>query len=125
LLILIVATGAAQVPAGVRDTGTTRLLLLYKCKPENRPAFRAYLRRTELPRLRAMQKAGSLSEDTILFSRYVDTENWDALIFLQFSSPAAASAWSAIEDDTPAGLDAEGLRLVSAVSTYPLDLMQT
>jgi hypothetical protein len=123
--MLIVTTGAAQVPADVRDNGTTRLLLLYKCKPENRPAFRAYLRRTELPRLRAMQKAGSLSEDTILFSRYVDTENWDALIFLQFSSPAAASAWSAIEDATPAGLDAEGLRLVSAVSTYPLDLMQT
>lgn len=125
LLLSVAGMGAAQVPANVREAGTTSLLLLYRCKPENRPAFRSYLQRTELPRLRAMQKAGSLAEERILFSRYVDTENWDALIFLQFSSPQAASAWSAIETTTPAGLDAEGLRLVASVSTYPLDLMQT
>jgi hypothetical protein len=125
LLLSIAGTAAAQVPANVREAGTTSLLLLYKCMPENRPAFRSYLQRTERPRLRAMQKAGSLAEERILFSRYVDTENWDALIFLRFSSPQAASAWSAVEALTPAGLDAEGLRLVSAVSTYPLDLMQT
>src|SRR5260370_20234654 len=108
LLLSIAGTEAAQVPANVREAGTTSLLLLYKCKPENRPGFRSYLQRKELPRLRAMQKAGSLAEEHILFSRYVDTENWDALIFLQFSSPQAASAWSAVEAATPAGLDAEG-----------------
>jgi hypothetical protein len=125
LLLSIAGTAVAQVPANVREAGTTSLLILYKCKPEDRPAFRGYLQRTELPRLHAMQKAGSLAEERILFSRYVDLENWDALVFLQFSSPQAASAWSAVEAATPAGLDAEGLRLVTSVSTYPLDLMKT
>lgn len=125
LLLALALPGAAQAPANVRDTGTTSLVLLYRCRPENRPAFRAYLQRTTLPRLRQMEQAGSLAHATILFSRYVDTDNWDALIFLQFSTPEAASAWSRVEAATPAALDAEGLGLVSAVSTYPLDLMQT
>lgn len=125
LLTLIATTGIPQVPTDVRGTGTTSLLILYRCSPENRAAFRTYLQDTESPRLHAMEKAGSLTEEAILFSRYVDTENWDALIFLQFSTPEAAASWSTVERSNPAGLDAQGLRLVSAVSTYPLDLMQT
>lgn len=124
LLLSMAMPGAAQIPANVRDTGTTNLLLLYRCKPENRPAFRDYLRRVLVPRLQAMEKTGALAEERILFSRYVDTENWDALIFLRFPTPEAASAWSNIEAETPAGLDTEGLRLVTAISTYPLDQMQ-
>ena len=101
LLLSIAGTTVAEVPANVRESGSTGLLLLYKCKPEDRPAFRSYLQRTEMPRLRAMQRAGSLTEERIIFSRDVDTENWDALIFLQFSSPQAASAWLAVEAATP------------------------
>lgn len=125
LLFSIAMPGVAQVPAKVRDSGTSHLLLLYRCKPENRLAFRDYLRQALRSRLRAMEIAGLLAEDKILFSRYVDTENWDALVFLRFPNPKATSAWSRVEAETPAGLDPEGLRLVTAVSTYPLDRMQT
>lgn len=125
LLIAVAVPCAAQVPANVRDTGTTSLVLLYRCRPEDRPAFRGYLQRNMLPRLRRMEQAGTLAQETVLFSRYVDTDNWNALIFLQFPSSQAAAAWASVEASTPAGLDGEGLRLVSAVSTYPLDLMQT
>ena len=126
--LLMFATGlpcAAQAVPSVRDTRTTSLLLLYRCRPESRPAFRTYLHQVALPRLRHMQQKGALAHATILFSRYVDTEKWDALIFLHFPSPQAAPAWSSTEVATPAALDAQGLRLVTAISTYPLDLMQT
>ena len=125
MLLSIGIPGAAEVPLNVRDSGTRNLLLLYRSKPENRPALRDYLRRSVLPRLRAMEKTGSLAKERILFSRYVDTENWDALVFLQFPTPEAASAWSRVEAEKPAGLDAEGLRLITAISTYPLDRMQS
>ena len=79
----------------------------------------------EIPRLRKMITSGAIANEKVLFSRYVDTDNWDMLVLLDFPSPAKAAQWQAQERENPAGLDQYALKLISAISTYPLDLMQS
>jgi hypothetical protein len=120
-----VPPSTAQVPANVRDVGATSLMILYRCLPDKRPALRSYMEQHEIPRLRKMITSGAIANEKVLFSRYVDTDNWDMLVLLDFPSPAKAAQWQAQERENPAGLDQYALKLISAIATYPLDLMQS
>jgi hypothetical protein len=120
-----VATLAAQVPANVREVGTTSLMILYRCSPDKRSALRSYMEQDGIPRLRKMITSGAIANEKVLFSRYVDTDNWDMLVLLDFPSPSKAAQWQAQERENPAGLDQYALKLISGISTYPLDLMQS
>ena len=104
-----------------RDTGPTSLLLLYRCAPENRVALRDYMLRKGLPQFHQWQRQGVFFNSKVLFSRYVDTNNWDMLVFLQFRTPADVAKWNGIERTSPAGLGNEALRLTTGISTYLLD----
>jgi hypothetical protein len=125
LLVLTLLVAHAHSQSNVRDTGPINLLLLYKCAPSNRIPLREYMSHRGIAQFRAWKAKGILSGEQILFSRYVDTESWDMLIFLQFRAPEDVAKWNGIERSHPAGLDAEGLRLITGVSTYQLDLVQT
>jgi len=120
-----VSPSTAQVPANVRDVGTTSLMILYRCSPDKRPVLRSYMEQHGIPRLRKMITSGAIANEKVLFSRYVDTDNWDMLVLLDFPSPSKAAQWQAQERDSPAGLDQYALKLITAISTYPLDLMQS
>ncbi len=118
------ASAGPAVQANVRDVGPKGLLLTYKCLPSSRAALRKYMSGTGLQELNALQSAGVLAGKTILFSRYVDTDNWDLLIFLDFSSPEQMQKWNQLEHTEAAGFEPEGLKLVTAISTYQIDLVQ-
>jgi hypothetical protein len=124
LLTTSIMQSQDQTTANLRDVGPTHLLILYRCAPANRPALRAYMQQRGLSRLRNMVADGTLRSEKVLFSRYVDSENWDMLVFLSFASSDKALLWKAVEQTYPAGLEVDALKLVTAVSTYPLDLMQ-
>jgi len=65
---------------------------------------------------------GILAEYHVLFSRYVDTDNWDMLALLRFRSYEDVGKWREVEKRSPAGLSPNLLEWVTSVETYPADL---
>lgn len=125
LVALMLFAGQAYGQANVRDVGPKNLLLLYKCTPANRTSLREYMLHRGIPQFKEWKTKVVLSSEKVLFSRYVDTDNWDMVILLEFRAPEDLAKWNENEKSYPAGLDAEGLRMVTAVATYQLDLVQS
>jgi hypothetical protein len=106
-----------------RAEGPRALILTYRVAPAHRIAFRAAVHATTLPRLEKLRKAGELDSYHVLASRYVDSAGWDMMLILDFHNAAALARWRRVEEQTPAGLTPQALRLVAAVETAPADLM--
>jgi len=104
--------------------GPTSILIFYKCHPAKRSALRRYMMSEGLARFAQWKNQGVLSDYHILFSRYVDTANWDMMAILSFRHYSDVSGWNEIERTSPAGLGSEALADVSAVHTYPSDLIR-
>lgn len=107
-----------------KQTGPVSLVIQYKCLPGQRAQFRQNLLATGLRRLAELQSSGMLAEYHVLFSRYVDTNSWDALMLLTFADYTQAARWRRVEETTPAGLPPDSLTLTFSVETYPVDLMR-
>lgn len=126
-LILAVFCVTCWIPAShgadLRAQGPRALILTYRVAPAHRIAFRAAVRATTLPRLEKLRKSGELDSYHVLESRYVDSAGWDMMLILDFHNSAALARWRRVEEQTPAGLAPQALRLVSAVETAPADRM--
>jgi len=124
LFLLLAAACFAQQPyAALKQTGPRNLLIALNCKNGDRPAFRRAISTTSASRLAELEKQGTLRSYRLLFNRFVDTDAWDALIMLEFSSDAGLEKWQEIETATPAGLDADAAKLITAGTTYLADLV--
>jgi hypothetical protein len=104
-----------------KASGPATLLIQYDCPPANRPRLREVMVARGLPRLATLKSSGALENYLVLFSRYVDSSNWDMLTLLSFRDYKDAVAWKEVELQTPAGLDSSDLQVTSEVHTYPLD----
>src|SRR5215469_11501805 len=71
--------------------GPLTLLIAYKCKPENRVKLRDRMVDSEIANLAKWKQAGLLASYRILFSRYLDTNNYDMLSLLSFKSYSEVS----------------------------------
>lgn len=113
------ASARAEAPAG----GPQSLLVTYRCKPADRPAFRNHLEQVELERLSAWKAQGWLTRAQILFNVYDDVDTWDAMLVMSFADyDDGVRRWQEIERTQPGGLDARGLALGEPVQTYSADL---
>ena len=121
-LIPLAAAYAFAPQPDLKQTGPTTLLIQYRCAPAHRTQLRQAMLETGLRQFEAWKVDGLLAGYHILFSRYVDTHNWDMLALIQFSTFADVAKWMQVERRTPAGLPPAALALVSEVSTYPVDL---
>lgn len=101
------------------------LVVAYHVAPANRPAFRHELETTGLRQFQRWKNEGILSSYRILFSRYADSDNWDAMAVLGFSSVADVERWKHIEDAMPAGLLPKALAMVKSVHTTPVSLARS
>ncbi|HMD76684.1 MAG TPA: hypothetical protein VKG86_04840 [Terracidiphilus sp.] len=77
-----------------------------------------------LKQLETWRADGIVGDYHILFSRYVDTNNWDMLALIGFRHSEDVARWKAVERRSPAGLPPDALALTSSVATYPADLMR-
>lgn len=120
---LLASAGArAEAPAG----GPQSLLITYRCKPADRPAFRTYLEQVELERLAGWRAQGGLERAQILFNVYDDVDTWDAMLVMSFADfDQGVARWQEIERTQPGGLDARGLALGEPLQTYSADLPWT
>ena len=123
LALMLTASGAAaqQDP---KQSGPTHLVIQYRCDPRQRAQLRRAMEERGLGQFEEWKANGILAEYHILFSRYVDTNNWDMLALLAFRRFDDVSKWRDVERRSPAGLPADALALTSLVSTYPADLMR-
>jgi|SRR5580704_11651045 hypothetical protein len=123
--VLVVCRQLVQCQAGAREAGSTSLVLTYTCQPAQRLALHEHMASVGRERLEQFKARGVLSSYRILFSRYVDNENWDMMLTLRFKDGAALAKWREVESQSPAGLTAPALAMVTSVSTTPVDLVRS
>jgi hypothetical protein len=107
------------------ESGPRTLIFTYKCTPAQRLALRGYMSHGGLKQLEQWKNNGILSGYRVLFSRYVDNDNWDMMTLLSFADSTALSRWRDVERQSPAGLNSEALATVTSISTTPADLARS
>ena len=120
LLLCLAAAGACLA----QDTGPAALVITYRCAPGQRVALRQYMLGSGLRQFRRWKEAGIVADYRVLFSRYVDTDGWDIMSLLTFSTYSGLEKWRAVESATPAGLSTDALALTFAVNSFPALLMR-
>ena len=120
--VLPLAAGTAVAAENAVSGGPRQLLIAYRTQPADRPAFRAYLETHEAALLRRLERQGVLSGYRILFNPFVQPRTWDAMVTLSFNRFTDSRRWLDIEQRSPGGLDAQGLKLAQPVSEYSADL---
>lgn len=122
-VLAILALLLAAVPARAsEDSGPTSLLITYRSKPADRPAFRDHLKGPGAARFEALKRAGAIRNYELLFNWYTDASTWDAMAVISFNSYADVARWKALERTNPGGLDAKGLALAQPLLTVSADL---
>lgn len=120
---MLLTAAYAQLPA--KDSGPAALIIQYRCPVASRTALRQTAQSESIAQLEKWKASALLAGYRLLMSRYVDNNNWDMLAVLDFRDGAAAARWKDVEARTPAGLSEKAQSIVSAVSTYPVDLARS
>jgi DNA-binding Lrp family transcriptional regulator len=112
-------TQAAELPiAG----GPKELLISYRTKPGDRPAFRAYLQGEGAKRLAALKAEGVISGYQLIFNPLSTPGTWDGMAVVSFKAYGDTARWRELERTQPGGLTAAGQKLVTEIDTYSADL---
>ncbi len=120
-LALALLSAGAGTAAAAADNAPA-LVISYHVAPGQRPALRAALQKDALRQFQQWQDQGLLKGYTLLFNRYADSDNWDALALLRFASPSEQSRWRQVELAHPGGLPDTALGLASAIHTTPVEV---
>lgn len=126
-IALLLSTATFSVAADAEDpkqNGPVALVIQYRCLPGQRATFRQQLLSIGLPSFAQWQADGILADYHLLFSRYVDTNSWDALALVTFRHYSDVTRWRKVEAERPAGLPENTLALTTSVETYPVDLLR-
>jgi transposase len=123
LLACALLAGPAHA-ADPRESGPRTLVITYHTSPANRLAFRQELEQSGVRQLQRWKDDGVLQSYRILFNRYVDSANWDAMSMVTFAKESDIERWKRIELEAPAGLSPKALSLVTSIDTVPADLMR-
>jgi hypothetical protein len=125
-VLLLGALGLAPARAADQHAdGPLSLIVTYQASPANRAALRQELQGAGVHQFQHWKDAGVLSSYSLLFGRYADNDNLDAVAVLAFPDYAAMARWKKIEQSTPGGLGKKALALTSAIHTAPADLVRT
>ena len=123
LLACVLLACSAQA-ADPRESGPRTLVITYHTSPVNRLAFRQELEQSGVRQLQRWKDDGALQSYRVLFNRYVDSANWDAIALVTFVKESDIERWKKIELEAPAGLSPQALSLVTSIDTVPADLMR-
>ena len=105
--------------ADPRESGPRTLVITYHTSPANRLAFRQELEQSGVRQLQRSKDDGVLQSYRVLFNRYVDSANWDAMTMVTFAKESDIERWKKIELEAPAGLSQKALSLVTSIDTVP------
>jgi hypothetical protein len=123
LLCALVALSAQA--ADPREGAPRSLVITYRTSPANRLAFRQELEQSGVRQLQRWKDDGVVQAYRVLFNRYVDSANWDAMALVTFARESDIERWQRIEVEAPAGLSQKALALVTSIETTPADLVRS
>jgi len=109
---------AADVAAG----GPLNLLITYRSAPNDRPAFRDYLRGEGLEHFAQLKKSGVIDSYQVLYNPFVQDGTWDAMLIAGFKTYTDTQRWKDVERTMPGGLTPAGQKLAHAITTVSADL---
>lgn len=115
---LLAGTTSAAEPAG---TEPVSLLITYQTTPAQRPALRQEMEQSTARELERLKHERRISQYNLLFNRYADSENWDAMVLLTFAKPDDLYRWREVERTHPAALSEKALALTTAIQTTVVD----
>jgi hypothetical protein len=120
------ALGAAALARAqdLYDTGPSSLVLVYHCLPARRSQMLQSMRGAGLKLFEDWKTRGAVMDYQLLVSRYVHSDAWDMLALVHFRRYEDVARWRAVEQHNPAGLPPEALEGMTAVETYPADLVR-
>ena len=121
LVTVIVHPAGATDP---REAGPRALIITYHTTPSNRVAFRRELDSSVAQQWRRWKDEGVLRDYRLVYNRYVDSGNWDAMALLSFAGDAGLERWKRVEIDSPAGLSPKALEFTTSIDTVPADQMR-
>lgn len=116
LILLFVSLGAKA-----SECGSQSLIISYRTTPAGRPGLLDALRTRLAPRLEKLRARDALSHYRILFSRFVDSQTWDALVILEFRNDVQSTAWRHVDQKTPGGIDTKNLAASLALESTVSD----
>ncbi len=111
-------TASAAEPS---DSNALSLIITYQTAPANRPALRHELEQSTVREFARWKHDGRIKLYRVLFNRYADSDNWDAMALLTFATPEDLYRWRAVERTQPAALSAKALAMTTAIHTTPVD----
>lgn len=97
------------------------LIITYQTTPANRPALRQAVEQSTARELARWKRDGRLKQYNLLFNRYADSDNWDAMAVLTFATPDDLYRWREVERTQPAALSREAAALTTSIHTTPVD----
>lgn len=107
------------------DTGSVSLVITYQAKSANRPALRDEMELSTAHELERLKRERRISQYSLLFNRYADSENWDAMALLTFATPDDLYRWREVERTHPAALSEKALALTTSIQTTVVDTKRT
>lgn len=113
---------AGAVAAEPHTASPLSLIVTYHTSVAHRAALRAELAGPGVRQFQQWRRQGVLKDYQLLFGRYADSDNLDAIALLTFAGPAELSRWKDIERTMPGGLTRAAQSLVDAVHSAPADL---
>lgn len=119
--LTLALSGRVAAAATPRVPEVPGLIMTLRAVPGERLALRSALTQRTVPQLEAWKKSGLLSNYSLIFSRYANTGDWDAMTVLTFANEAALARWKAVEASAPSGLSPDVLKLIADIQTAPVD----
>ena len=96
LILLLALTAQYASAADPRDAGARALVITYHTTPANRVAFRRELEASAAQQWRRWKDEAVLLDYRLVYNRYVDSANWDAMALFSFAGDAGAERWKRI-----------------------------
>ena len=125
LALTLAAPALAQDAADPRDDAPESLVITYKVAPHDRPDMRRALAGDGVAALDRLKRSHVLAGYTLLWGRYADQANPDAILVARFDKAAPLAGWRAVEEGGAGGLPASATRYLTSVSSAPTDLMRS
>lgn len=111
VMLLTVVAMASALRAQDYAPGSVRMIITYRCRVADRPAFLTAMRKEGAARFERWKKDGAISNYLLLYNTVCDTETWDMMAVLSFNTYQQTERWYGIEEQNPGGLSQELLKL--------------
>jgi len=119
-----VPTAAVAARTFAAPQPRSAVVIAYRSSIADRPALRQEVQQDLVPRLEGWRRDGTIAGYQLLCNSFVDSKTWDLLAILTFRDFAGIEKWRNIERSAPGGLTTRGLRILTPISEYLMDVIQ-